>query len=287
MKIGAIVTDYDGTICPTNSMYSQTNPIPEDLYSILIQISKKIPICILSSKSLEFLIPSYGFAKIISSILGIEIVVFSKKEVKQKLTSLDRSILEKNIEISYIYQKEKLRSNSIILENLSSYIEKRFDDIKIEKKHTFEEHILAGLTFDYRHILKWEYYKINIEPMLLQRINDFITINSLSTETLNIQTYATHPFVDIYTTKFNKGDGIDKIKKLLSFNHNEKILYLGDSENDKPAFLKSDLSINIRSDSRINTELKTHYGLEFNELTNFLTRLYDLDFHFSNMLMMN
>ena len=146
---------------------------------------------------------------------------------------------------------------------------------------------MAGLTFDYRHILKWEQYKTNIEPLVLQRINEFITMNSLSIPDIYIQTYSSHPFIDIYSTEFNKGDAIDKLREILPINNNDKILYLGDSENDNPAFLKSDLSINVRSDSRINTHLNTHYGLEFNELTNFLTRLYDLDFHFSNMLMMN
>jgi HAD superfamily hydrolase (TIGR01484 family) len=287
LKIAAIVSDYDGTICPTSSVYAQSNPIPEDLHSILLQISSKIPICILSSKSLDFLIPSYDFANIISSILGIEIIVFSKKNGRTQRKSLYRSLLEKDIKISYIHEKEKLRSNSFILEDLSKYLTNRFNDIKIEKKYTFEEHILAGLTFDYRHILKWENYKTNIEPILLNKINEYFAINSLSFDSLNIVTYESHPFIDIYGTKFNKGNALDKLRQLLTLNKNEKILYLGDSENDKPAFLKSDLSINIRSDSRINTELKTHYGLEFNELTNFLTRLYDLDFHFSNMLMMN
>jgi len=287
MKIEAIITDYDGTICPTNSMYSGDNPIPEDLYSILLEISKKIPICILSSKSLESLIPSLGFSKVISCIQGIEIFVFSKQIINKKITNLDKSTLEKNIDLSYINQMEKLKSNSIILADLPEYIKSRFEDIQIKKKYTFRDHILAGLTFDYRHILKWEQYKTNIEPLVLQRINEFITMNSLSITDINIQTYSSHPFIDIYSTKFNKGDAIDKLREILAINKNDKILYLGDSENDNPAFLKSDLSINVRSDSRINTHLNTHYGLEFNELTNFLTRLYDLDFHFSNMLMMN
>jgi phosphoserine phosphatase len=46
-----------------------------------------------------------------------------------------------------------------------------------------------------------------------------------------------------------------------------KIMYLGDSDNDNPAFTKADVSIGIRSDDRLNAKLsiwinfsKVHYG---------------------------
>jgi len=62
-----------------------------------------------------------------------------------------------------------------------------------------------------------------------------------------------------------------------------KILYLGDSENDNPAFMKADLSIGIRSDRRINTRLNSDYLLEFNELRPFLQKLENEDFIFDRM----
>jgi len=287
LKISAIVSDYDGTICPTSSIYSKVNPIPEDLYSILLKISSKIPVCILSSKPFDFLVTSCTFAKIISCILGIETIVFSEKSDLKKIGLSTSHLLDDYTTSFYIYDKEKLLSNSPILEDLSVRVMARFSDLRIEKKYTFKENVLAGLTFDYRHLLKWENYKSNIEPIILNRINEYIKNNSLYLNDINVKTYTSHPFIDIYSTKFDKGKALDKIRQILNFDNNEKILYLGDSENDDPAFLKADLSINIHSDERINTELKAHYGLEFNELTNFLTRLHDLDFHFSNMLTMS
>ena len=284
MKIAAIISDYDGTICPTSSIYSEDNPIPEDLYSILLKVSYKIPVCILSSKSFDFLATSCSFAKIISCILGIETIVFSEKSNLKKTRYSTGRVFDDATTTFYIYDKEKLLSNSPILEDLSVRIMDRFSDLRIEKKYTFKENILAGLTFDYRHLLKWENYKFNIEPIILNRINEYIKNNSLYLKDINVKTYSNHPFIDIYSIKFDKGGALDQIRSILNFKENEKILYLGDSENDIPAFLKADLSINIRSDERINPDLKTHYGLEFNELTNFLTHLYDQDFHFSNML---
>jgi soluble P-type ATPase len=45
-----------------------------------------------------------------------------------------------------------------------------------------------------------------------------------------------------------------------------KVIYLGDSENDNPAFRKSDISIGIRSDTRLNPLLDCKYMLDFKQL---------------------
>jgi hypothetical protein len=43
-------------------------------------------------------------------------------------------------------------------------------------------------------------------------------------------------------------------------------MYLGDSENDNPAFRRSDISIGIHSDTRLNPKLDCEYMLDFNQL---------------------
>jgi len=65
------------------------------------------------------------------------------------------------------------------------------------------------------------------------------------------------------------------------------IMYLGDSENDNPAFRKSGISIGIRSDMRLNPILECKYMLDFNQLPLFLRGLMDNDFIFSEMLLPN
>src|SRR5919112_539050 len=244
MKISAIVSDYDGTLCPTSSLYSN-NYIPQDLYNILFDISKCIPIGIISSKDFNFIGPNVHFAKIISCIMGVETFIF--------------------------------------LERLSSVISKNFNDIKIFKKYTYREKYLAGISIDYRHLLNWENFKFSIEPRILDKIQEFITIYSLSTNNFHIQSYLTHPFIDVYSIHYNKGNILTSIRSLLKLDDNKKILYLGDSENDNPAFLKADLSINIKSDERINTKLDSHYTLEFNELSYFLLKLHNENFNFTSM----
>jgi hydroxymethylpyrimidine pyrophosphatase-like HAD family hydrolase len=202
--------------------------------------------------------------------------LFNSKEVK-------REILNNNLFTSSVKQKEKLIENSFILEELSLIISKNFYDLKILRKYTYKEKILAGVSFDYRHLLKWENFKSNIEPRIIDKIYEFIKKNSPQTNTLHIQTYLTHPFLDIYSIDCNKGNVVAELRKLLNLDINKNILYLGDSENDNPAFRKADLSINIKSDERLNTKLDSHYSLEFNELSYFLIKLYKENFHFTSM----
>jgi HAD superfamily hydrolase (TIGR01484 family) len=283
MKISAILSDYDGTLCPTSSL-TLSNSLPEDIHNILLAISKFIPVCIVSSKDLQSLDSCVNFALIISSIMGIETFILHKetKEFKNNFKSealfnskeVKREILNNNLFTSSVKQKEKLIENSFILEELS---------LKILRKYTYKEKILAGVSFDYRHLLKWENFKSNIEPRIIDKIYEFIKKNSPQTNTLHIQTYLTHPFLDIYSIDCNKGNVVAELRKLLNLDINKNILYLGDSENDNPAFRKADLSINIKSDERLNTKLDSHYSLEFNELSYFLIKLYKENFHFTSM----
>jgi HAD superfamily hydrolase (TIGR01484 family) len=292
MKISAILSDYDGTLCPTSSL-TLSNSLPEDIHNILLAISKFIPVCIVSSKDLQSLDSCVNFALIISSIMGIETFILPKetKEFKNNFKSealfnskeVKREILNNNLFTSSVKQKEKLIENSFILEELSLIISKNFYDLKILRKYTYKEKILAGVSFDYRHLLKWENFKSNIEPRIIDKIYEFIKKNSPQTNTLHIQTYLTHPFLDIYSIDCNKGNVVAELRKLLNLDINQNILYLGDSENDNPAFRKADLSINIKSDERLNTKLDSHYSLEFNELSYFLIKLYKENFHFTSM----
>ena len=292
MKISAILSDYDGTLCPTSSL-TLSNSLPEDIHNILLAISKFIPVCIVSSKDLQSLDSCVNFALIISSIMGIETFILHKgtKEFKNNFKSealfnskeVKREILNNNLFTSSVKQKEKLIENSFILEELSLMISKNFYDLKILRKYTYKEKILAGVSFDYRHLLKWENFKSNIEPRIIDKIYEFIKKNSPQTNTLHIQTYLTHPFLDIYSIDCNKGNVVAELRKLLNLDINQNILYLGDSENDNPAFRKADLSINIKSDERLNTKLDSHYSLEFNELSYFLIKLYKENFHFTSM----
>jgi HAD superfamily hydrolase (TIGR01484 family) len=293
MKISAIVSDYDGTLCPTTSIYSN-NHIPQDLYNILLDISKHIPVCIITSKEFSFIERNIDFAKIVSCLMGLETFIFSPKDHKpdsgnfqEQNESYFRSnfdnMIKKNSIIKYfIKQNDKIVKNSLLLEKLSLVISENFNGIKIFKKYTYRDKQLAGFSIDYRHLLNWENFKTLIEPRILDKITEFQKIHTSRTDNFYIQSYLTHPFLDIYSIYHNKGEIMAEMSSILQLT-NKKILYLGDSENDNSAFKTADLSINIKSDERIDTKLDSNYTLEFNELGNFLIKLRNENFNFNSM----
>jgi hypothetical protein len=73
-RIRAVLSDYDVTLAPTNTLRSIAHSIPEPLEGVLWKISQSIPVCIISSKDYHFLHPRTGFARILSCILGVEII---------------------------------------------------------------------------------------------------------------------------------------------------------------------------------------------------------------------
>jgi hydroxymethylpyrimidine pyrophosphatase-like HAD family hydrolase len=185
--------------------------------------------------------------------------------------------------------KEILQDNSRLLDSLTYEISINFKDIIIERKFTSNNQILAGITIDYRHLKDWRSYKRKTEPLLKEMIQR--NIQSSSSYELYVQTYSTHPFIDVYSVSCDKGLAFDAtIAELACFNadnRRQNILYLGDSENDNPAFKRADISIGIHSDNRLNPELTCQYLVEFNQLSIFLKRLQYNDFVFSDKLLLN
>ena len=291
MRISVIISDYDGTLCPTASLKGLNNQIPPDLEKVLWDISAKIPVCILSTKDFGFLRKKVQFAKVVSCIMGLEIFELATLDSRSANVDIDlvpnsKNYLSAKGKFSNVISQyrlsgvNKLVKNSVLLKKLSDKIEKEFQDISIEPKFNYVDGILAAISLDYRQIQKWEHYKTNIEPYVLNSIQQFVL--SLPND-LFVQTYSDHPFIDIYSMRLDKGQAIDAIFHLLNLGKEQKVLYLGDSENDNPAFRKADLSIGIRSDERVKTKLDSDYLLQFNELTPFLQKLNAEDFVFNRM----
>jgi HAD superfamily hydrolase (TIGR01484 family) len=291
LRISVIISDYDGTLCPTASLKGVNNQIPPDLEKVLWDISAKIPVCILSTKDFGFLRKKVQFAKIVSCIMGLEIFELATLESRVANVDIDLVPNSKNYlsvkgDFSNVISQYRLLDvktlvkNSMLLKKLSDKIEKEFQDISIEPKYNYVDGILVAISLDYRQIQKWEHYKTNIEPYVLISIQQFVL--SLPND-LFVQTYSDHPFIDIYSMQLDKGQAIDAIFHLLNLSKEQKVLYLGDSENDNPAFRKADLSIGIRSDERVKTKLDSDYLIQFNELTPFLQKLYAEDFVFNRM----
>jgi HAD superfamily hydrolase (TIGR01484 family) len=234
-KIFAIISDYDGTLCPTGSIRRKDqNKVPPELADVLSEISRIVPICILSSKDYSFLREKVPFANIVSCILGIE--TLSIDELHSKIKSR-RLLLNDKL----------LQNNAKILEEIANDVSSRFPDIAIERKLTSDGH-LAGVTFDWRDQVDWKKYSDSVPNYLRGSLTKILRRQS-RTAGIYVQTYSSHPFVDLYTARCDKGVGFDVIASELEFSPEKgKIMYLGDSENDNPAFRKAGVSIGICSE---------------------------------------
>jgi HAD superfamily hydrolase (TIGR01484 family) len=307
-RIAAILSDFDGTLCPTDSVKSKAGTIPEELEQILWDISRQIPICIVSSKDYHFLHSKTRFAKILSCVMGIETI--SLKIHKEELEEINgekigssniNNIKEECANISSYFGEsyllpnshKRLQTNSGLLSRLAEDIESEFmHDVVVERKFTADRQFLVGITIDYRHLKDWRSYKNTLEPSLKEMIREYQLSSSVSIPDLYILNYSSHPFLDVYALYCNKGMAFEFVTSdILSMTSKvggrvRSTLYLGDSENDNPAFKRADISIGISSDKRLNTELDCEYHIEYDYLSVFLKRLIENNFVFTENLIM-
>ena len=279
-RVQAILSDYDGTLVPTANVKNvSTNAIPVKLEQILSNISAEIPVSVISTKDFEFLRKKTAFARALSCMMGIETLFLTNHATSR---TIEKRIL--NADLSALQLK------SAALEAIAEEVImcKEFSAMLVERKHT-SDGILAGLTIDWRNQLgdDWSYYKRAINHFLSRIVSNLK--KAPVPMGVYVQKYSEHPFVDIYSIECNKGVAFDTIISELRryiFIDNKCTLYLGDSENDNPAFRKAGISIGIRSDTRVNPKLDCSYFLDYERLSHFLMKLRKNDFIFSDELLM-
>jgi HAD superfamily hydrolase (TIGR01484 family) len=286
-QIDVLLSDYDGTLCPTTAVRgdSSQGSISHELNQLLFCISKRIPLCIISSKDFTFLHKRTRFAKILSCVLGIETVIHNSHNDDNKISNVDCIDMR-----HLVVNGQTLTDNSKVLHSVTKILQ-NYKDIMIEEKYTSNKEILIGLTLDYRNLENWQSFKENNEPALKEIIQKSINVNLSpnvsSKDRPLIVTYSSHPFLDVYGVECNKGLAFDHVLSHLEQKKEREtnVMYLGDSENDNPAFRKSDISIGIRSDVRLNPMLDCKYMLDLSHLPLFLRSLVYNNFTFSEDLL--
>ena len=291
MQISTILSDYDGTLLPTTLIHNSDTKHEEfangfsqtlELEKILWKISNKITIGIISTKDFNFLHYRTRYANILSCLMSIETIIIKhiETDVCNKYNCIKKSMLNIDSEILY--------KNSQKLDYIINKISSKLKDLSIERKLTFKNNLLAGITIDWRHLDDWNSIKKQVEPYILKIVDN--EINKNSKYQLFLQKYSYHPFIDVYSTVCSKEIAYDNIWKIINESdidrgRNKKFLYLGDSENDNPAFRKADISIGIKSNERLNPKLDCQYTINFNQLPKFLKNLLKNDFIFSEKLL--
>ncbi|MGB0025307.1 MAG: HAD hydrolase family protein [Nitrososphaeraceae archaeon] len=285
MRVDAILSDYDGTLSPTASINSKENAIPEDIENILWDISEMIPVCILSSKDFDFLHRRTRFANVTSCIMGIETLVLRRHKVNVDASAYFEGEAGRTLECqdlgcikdSYLMDPDNiLQYNSQILYQLAELVRANFNEIRIDRKFTVtNKKVLAGITLDWRHMDDWKIFRTNSEPQLKEMIIE--KQNELGSKQSNIyvQTYSTHPFIDIYSITCNKGMAYDRIISMIPIVDKKltNVIYLGDSENDNPGFRKATIAVGVQSYTRLKPNLDCKYNLHISKLSIFLKNL--------------
>ncbi len=164
--MAAILSDFDGTLCPTSGIeytYNSSDFIPRSIEDILYMISLTVPIAIITSKDFDFIYPkTRKFAKILSCILGLEMFVLDDRQqisLNKDIPNENKKVPTEDIAIKdriSLFDHEMLSINPHMLNEITSYLEKKYHAMKVEKKFLKgEENLLGGITLDWRHDSNW------------------------------------------------------------------------------------------------------------------------------------
>jgi phosphoglycolate phosphatase-like HAD superfamily hydrolase len=86
----------------------------------------------------------------------------------------------------------------------------------------------------------------------------------------------------MYTAKSDKGMAYDAVVYKIPITESaiQKVMYLGDSENDNAAFRKADIPIGVNSDKGLNPNLDCKHTMKFDKLSDLLEKLQNDNFVF-------
>lgn len=246
MKLEAIFSDYDGTLCPLELRREEAFISPR-LRRLLTKTSKRVKIGIITTKDLAFIRDRVPFAAGIAATCGLEMQVGDR-------IIIDERAREPNKQVEKAYR-----------EALSRILQIR-DNISVERKET-EEGDLIAFCIDWRLTRDWPEAQRKTTPIL----------TSCREEGLYVVESKISPFANVFPMEISKGEAFAKLRT--EMNVSGPVMYLGDSEADNPAFQLAEVSVGVKH-RRIMPELLCKYRVEFFELESFLSNLIDADFDF-------
>jgi HAD superfamily hydrolase (TIGR01484 family) len=250
VKVEAIFSDYDGTLCPLELRREDAFISPR-LRRLLIKASKSIQIGIITTKDLSFIQERVPFAQGIAATCGLEL------QVDEKII-LDDRIREPHEKFESVYR-----------ECLKRILQIR-DNVSVERKET-DDGGLIGFCIDWRLARDWPEAQRKTTPLLT-----FCKEQGMYVVESNIS-----PFANVFPIEVSKGEAFARLRK--EMNVKGPIMYLGDSEADNPAFQLADVSVGIKHRRSI-PELSCKYWIEFLELDTFLSDLIEANFDFQEQM---
>ena len=237
-RIKSLFLDYDGTIGPLNVPREESR-VPDKTLSTLEKISRLIPIVIISTKDLPFLVPRTPFAHAWCGIAGIETMIGNKVEQPPFL----EDALER-VTSAFEYAKSTAKDADVFLE---------------------EKHDSLGRTVAF--CVDWRCAK-DLETAKLQAS---LIENRCIELRLDVLNYARQPFFDVYPIPVDKGGAVKDVRGKLGLE--DGTLYMGDSEIDNPAFRACNVSLGVINEETNRQNLACEFFVTSGEVESFLTML--------------
>ncbi|HLE75776.1 MAG TPA: HAD-IIB family hydrolase [Candidatus Bathyarchaeia archaeon] len=244
IQVNALFLDYDGTISPLDAPISESAVSSENM-AVLHKISQRIPVAVITTKDLPFVVRRTPFAHAWSGLGGLEIKVGDVTVKASCLRNMTR-YLTKALE----YAKR-----------LSD------DDLIIEEKQD-SEGVVVAFSVDWRQAK-------NSYAAEKRALKIFSYCETLPVVTIR---YEGQPFFDVFPCPINKGKALLELKQKLGLRSG--ILYMGDSAIDNAAFEEADIAVGVIHEETPNN-LVCDYFVKFEDVTAFLQSLLKDNFRLS------
>jgi len=245
-RVKSLFLDYDGTISSLNSSRSNSR-VPKETRIMLQRISRDIPIIIVSTKDLSFLLPRTQFAHAWCGIAGIERKIGNTIEEH----AIPEAALE-CINVGLQYAKSNATDA----------------DLLVEQKQDSRGRTVA-FCLDWRQASETEAVRAKADMI----------VSYCDKLDLKVFRYPGRPFYDVYPVSVDKGVAVREIREELKLE--DGALYMGDSEVDNLAFSACDVGLGVTHNG-VKQNLACDYSVEYGQVADFLTMLLANDFLFSS-----